>query len=301
MACVTVGLPFRNDARTLELAIKSVFAQTLTDWELLLIDDGSTDGSLEIAQSVGDARVSVVSDGTNRGLATRLNQIAQRARGIYLARLDGDDAMHPRRLEMQIAALAEGGTDVVASQAYVIDATNEVYGLHSTEPFIGKAADFLRNGLFIHPTIIARTEWFRRNPYDERYFRAQDKELWCRTRRTTTFLKLQAPLLYYREAGNFRLPLYRETCKWNREVIRAYGPKAVGWTQTNGLLITSHAKEWIYRGLSVANLVDILTRRRCAAIDASLAAAAQQVLHDVASIMLPRAGLAASDYRQPRL
>jgi glycosyltransferase involved in cell wall biosynthesis len=56
---VTVGIPFYNAERTLADAIRSVFAQTLTDWELILVDDGSTDGSLDIAASIADSRVRV--------------------------------------------------------------------------------------------------------------------------------------------------------------------------------------------------------------------------------------------------
>ncbi|MBC8153806.1 MAG: glycosyltransferase, partial [Bacteroidetes bacterium] len=60
---VTVGLPFYNAASTLDMAIRSVVAQTLTDWELLLFDDGSTDGSLAIARSFIDPRIRVLADG----------------------------------------------------------------------------------------------------------------------------------------------------------------------------------------------------------------------------------------------
>ena len=100
---VTVGLPFFNARRTLEAAIRSVFAQTFPHWELLLVDDGSTDGSLEIARSVRDHRVRVFSDGKNRRLATRLNEIATEARAPLLARMDADDLMHPERLALQAA------------------------------------------------------------------------------------------------------------------------------------------------------------------------------------------------------
>src|SRR5512136_1054483 len=77
---VTVGIPFYNAGQTLADAVRSVFAQTLTDWELILLDDGSTDRGLEFARSIDDPRVRVVSDGRNLRLAARLNQIAEFAR-----------------------------------------------------------------------------------------------------------------------------------------------------------------------------------------------------------------------------
>src|SRR5438309_10301144 len=88
---VSIGIPFLNARRFLADAVRSVFAQTCDDWELLLVDDGSTDGSLDVVRSIDDPRVRVISDGTNRGLCARLNQIASLARGKYLARMDADD------------------------------------------------------------------------------------------------------------------------------------------------------------------------------------------------------------------
>src|SRR4030066_138114 len=95
---VTVGIPFFNNQDTLPDAIRSIFAQSFQDWELLLLDDGSTDGSLQIAQSIDDPRVRVISDGCNRKLPARLNQIIDLARGQYIARMDADDLCGITRL-----------------------------------------------------------------------------------------------------------------------------------------------------------------------------------------------------------
>src|SRR5690554_4188978 len=90
---VSIGIPFFNAEAYLLDAIKSVFAQTHQNWELILLDDGSTDRSLEIARSIDDPRVRVYSDGQNKHLAARLNEIARLARYEYLARMDADDLM----------------------------------------------------------------------------------------------------------------------------------------------------------------------------------------------------------------
>src|SRR5579872_3545287 len=119
---VTIGIPFYNAEQTFADAIRSIFTQTFRDWELLLVDDGSTDGSLAIAQAVQDTRVHVYYDGHRRGLASRLNQIAELARGEYLARMDADDLMHPERLARQIEALLKHApADLVASAIYELD------------------------------------------------------------------------------------------------------------------------------------------------------------------------------------
>ncbi|MEK5752755.1 glycosyltransferase family 2 protein, partial [Acinetobacter variabilis] len=72
---ISIGIPFFNAEKYLEDAIKSVLAQTFQNWELILVDDGSIDRSLEIARSFNDPRIRIIADGHNRRLAYRLNQI----------------------------------------------------------------------------------------------------------------------------------------------------------------------------------------------------------------------------------
>src|SRR4051794_20441310 len=105
MPRVTIGIPFHDEERFLEQAITSVLRQSFADFELLLIDDGSTDRSLEIARSFDDPRIEVTADGRRRFLAARLNEITRRARGELIARMDGDDVAHPERLSRQLALL----------------------------------------------------------------------------------------------------------------------------------------------------------------------------------------------------
>ena len=99
---VTIGIPFYNASQFLEYAIKSVINQTYTNWELILVDDGSTDDSLSIARSFNDQRIKILSDGVNKGLVSRLNEIILNSRGSYIARMDADDIMHFERIEKQI-------------------------------------------------------------------------------------------------------------------------------------------------------------------------------------------------------
>jgi hypothetical protein len=108
-APITVGLPFWNNERTLEAAIRSVQAQTIPDWVLLVVNDGSRDDSAAIVRSFRDPRIRLVDDGEHRGLVYRLNQIAALAASPFLARMDADDLMHPQRLERQLACLSGAG------------------------------------------------------------------------------------------------------------------------------------------------------------------------------------------------
>nr|WP_315137229.1 glycosyltransferase family 2 protein [uncultured Capnocytophaga sp.] len=199
---VTIGLPFYNAEKYLALAIESVLQQTYTDWELLLLDDGSTDNSLSIAQSYAqkDSRIKVISDGKNKNLATRLNELPSLAQGLYLARMDADDIMLPARIERQLAVLkAHPEIDVLGTNAYIINDENAVT---STRYPLTPKNTLTRVKSFIHPTIIAKKQWFLENPYDTKALRMEDAELWYRTHSKYHFVRLNEPLLFYREVGN---------------------------------------------------------------------------------------------------
>lgn len=199
---ITIGLPFFNDSRYLEMAIRSVINQTYQDWVLLLVDDGSSDGSLDIAKKYAekDSRISVISDGENKKLPYRLNQIAQLTKTPYLARMDADDIMHPERIEKQLGILESNQEiDVLGTNAYSIDSNNEIRGVRYE---IHAPFELEKCSGFIHPSITGRTSWFQNNPYDEGLERAQDSELWHRTRLFSRFYRYNEPLLYYREVSN---------------------------------------------------------------------------------------------------
>lgn len=205
---VAVGIPFRNAEKTLEDAIRSIFAQTIREWELFLVDDGSTDRSLEIAQAVRDPRVNVVSDGCNRTLAPRLNQISWMASAPLLARMDADDLMHPTRLEKQVAYLKKKPeVDVVGTAVVSVDATLRPRGKGGVVFHHSTPLSISLRGLFIHPSVTGRTSWFRQNPYceDDWAVRAEDYELWLRTSRYSVFGHIPEQLLFYREdSGNIK-------------------------------------------------------------------------------------------------
>ncbi|GJH39754.1 hypothetical protein RCZ04_03040 [Capnocytophaga sp. HP1101] len=199
---VTVAIPFYNAEKYLALAIESVLSQTYTAWELLLLDDGSTDASLSIAQSYAqkDSRIRVLSDSKNKNLATRLNEIPHLVKSEYLARMDADDIMHPNRITKQIEILeTHSKIDVLGTNAYIINDDNEVIG---TRYSVDSKPKLQQVKGFIHPTIMAKTQWFLENPYDTNALRMEDTELWFRTCSKYNFSCLNEPLLFYREVGN---------------------------------------------------------------------------------------------------
>ncbi|MHC1560617.1 glycosyltransferase family 2 protein [Actinomycetospora sp. C-140] len=288
---VSIGLPFRNNYSTLRLALKSIFAQSYSNWELILVDDGSTDGSLDLVRRLeSDPRVRVLCDGSNRGLAARLNEISGVASGTLVARMDADDAMHPDRLQKQLKAFDVEDVDLVCSAAFAMTGEGQVYGRKSTDPLPDSQAGFLDNASIVHPTVMARAEWMRANPYNEALLRCQDKELWCRTSGQSKFRKIAEPLLFYREVGNFSLSTYRSTAHFDRRIVGAYGPMAIGRGKTVMKQWASFGKVGLY-GLAVAlGREDVLISRRVRNLAGADAEDAQTILDRVDQALLPGIG-----------
>ena len=285
---VSVGIPFYNAERTLADAIRSVFAQTSQRWELILVDDGSSDDSLSIAQAVRDPRVTVLSDGVNRGLVSRLNQIAQLARGDYLARMDADDLMHPKRLELQVQYLdANPEVDLVSAATYTIDGDNNLTGARGLGPLDARAEVALRGPQFVHPTVTGRTTWFRCNPYDQAFVRAEDAELWCRTALHTNAAKLEQLLLFYRDTNQLALGPYLKSNQTQRKIIAAYGPSVVGRSKTAWLILESHLKSAMFRVCAAAGMQRMIVGRRNSPLGELLRAEATDALSDVLRTPMP--------------
>ena len=119
---LTVILPVYNGGKYLCAAIESVLAQTFTDWELLVVDDDSTDNSREVAASFSDERIQVIRNEPRLGLAENLNSGLRRARGEFVARQDQDDVSLPDRFARQIQFLRENpAVAVVGSEALAVD------------------------------------------------------------------------------------------------------------------------------------------------------------------------------------
>lgn len=262
---ITIGIPFYNNEKTLELAIKSVLSQTYNDWELILIDDGSTDKSLEIAKKLSnsDERISLLCDGTNRGLVFRLNQIIDIANADYIARMDADDIMLPERLEKQLSVFYNNPElDVVATAVYTINEDDKPIGIRDTENIDFKnKKDILKKSLLVHPSILVKKEWYKSNKYDKNYIRAEDFELWCRTFTYTNFYRITEPLLLYRE-GNTNIKNYVLSMKTLRKIYKNYSKGLLSNTELAIEVFKSHLKGFLYRLFGFFNLQYLFTSKR---------------------------------------
>jgi glycosyltransferase involved in cell wall biosynthesis len=285
---ISVGLPFANNRSTIEAALRSIFAQTEPHWELLLADDGSADGTLEVAAAIRDPRVRLLGDGVRRGLAFRLNEIALAARAPLLARMDADDQMHPERLARQLATLeAEPGLELVGSGMIALDGRGLPTGRRRPRSLPTNCADVLHRGFLSHPTVTGRRQWFLDHPYVEGFRRAEDLELWCRVAGRVRARELPEPLLFYREPVPVNLAAYRETFRARRRITRHYGPAAAGWPRTLGLLARTWVQPAAYVLARAVGLEPALVARRNCPLTEDERRDAEAVLRTIENTPLP--------------
>lgn len=199
---VTVLMPVYNAEKFLAQAIESILSQTFRDFEFLIIDDGSSDQSLDIIKGFGvqDKRIRVVAR-KNKGLVATLNEGLSIAQGKYVARQDADDISEKKRLEKQIEYLEnDSSVGLVGTNYHVIDdggrvtATTDVF----TSPDDLKLVEVFFNH-FGHGTIMARADLMTKHGYDITYKHAEDYDLWVRLSHEARIANLSEPLYQWRQ------------------------------------------------------------------------------------------------------
>lgn len=284
---MSIGIPFKNPGLWFVDAIRSVFAQSWTDWELFLVDDGSSDGSVELARKIKDPRVRLVVDGQNKGLPVRLNEIIAMARGAYVARMDADDLMHPDRILRQIEVL-ESRPEAVAvfSGAYIVDRDGRILGIR--KGIIPDVVEVFSRGGYLHASMLARKEWLTETLYSNDFPRAEDRELFVRSRvGGHHFEVLPEPLYFYRWVGNMKPHAMLQGYRSERRIMSRYGPKALGWPRTLGLIGLSMLKSGIVWGLAQLRLEDVLFRRSFSPIEGEQEEGVIRVLMKIQETKVP--------------
>ncbi len=196
---VTVLMPVYNGERYLREAMDSVLAQTFTDFEFLIINDGSTDCSVEIIRSYDDPRIRLVHNEKNLKLVATLNKGFDLARGEYVARMDCDDISLPTRLARQVEFMeAHPEVGVCGTWAKEIDSEGKILRIWKS-PVGGEMKKYIwRPTPIIHPTALFRRPVFERFKYDHNYIHAEDLELWQRISNTVRLDNLNEFLHLYR-------------------------------------------------------------------------------------------------------
>lgn len=200
MPTVSVLMPVYNAADFLSAAIESVLCQSYTDWELIVINDGSSDSSKAIISQCTDSRIKYFENPRNLGLIETLNRGIDLSEGQFIARMDADDVSLPYRLQEQVEFLQKNNDFVMCgTNAYVID-NNDVETGRITN--LSENADLQINLLFsdpfIHPSMLIRKDALVENKYDKDYKHVEDYELWCRLAKVGKIANLTKRLLKYR-------------------------------------------------------------------------------------------------------
>jgi hypothetical protein len=203
---VSVVLPVYNGAAYVERAIASVLEQTFVDFELIVIDDGSTDRTARVLATISDLRLHVVSQ-PNRGLSATLNRGIALARGVYVARQDHDDLSLPTRLAQQVAFMdAHPRCALLGTRAEIYEGDVSVGRFHD-HALSHEALRFelLFDNPFVHSSVMLRhtaltalggytTDPARQPP--------EDYELWSRIARSERVANLPQRLVIYREVAS---------------------------------------------------------------------------------------------------
>lgn len=219
---VTVLMTVYNGERYLGDAIESVLSQTFRDFEFVIVDDGSTDRSLEIAASYGDPRIRLLENGRNIGQAAALNYGLRTAAGELVARQDADDLSHLRRLELQVEVMrTDPGLAMLGSQGIVINGSDApIFALSRPCEHVSIRWFHLFDNPFIHSSVMFRRSLVldQCGGYDEAFPYAQDYALWSCLIQKYRVRNLLEPLVSYRwheasRTGSTKdgIPVYQRT------------------------------------------------------------------------------------------
>lgn len=196
---VTVLMSVYNGGRYLREAMESILTQTFTDFEFVIIDDGSTDDSRDIIHSYPDNRIRLISHESNQGLVAALNNGLKNSRGRYIARMDADDISLPERLQKQVDFM-ETHPEIGASGTWFI-----TFGKENHKEWLPITPDEIKCHLLFHsplahPSIIMRKSVLLEQGfhYDGTYKHAEDYHLWIELSRKTQLANMPEALLYYR-------------------------------------------------------------------------------------------------------
>lgn len=245
---VTVLLPTYNAAKYVESAIQSLRDQTFDSFEILVVDDGSTDGTLDIVESFEDDRIRVIRrDEPAGGLPGALNRGLELARGEYVGRQDADDRSLPTRLARQVGVLDDDpSTAMVGTSAHLLDADGDRYETRIV-PTSPTFADLLEKNHFVHGSVLFRRDTvLDLGGYDTAVSHAEDYDLWLRLAHETTVRNIADPLYELRLHDESVYGDQLRTVKLHAAFARQ---RALGGTDLTGQTLREQGVDAVYADL----------------------------------------------------
>jgi glycosyltransferase involved in cell wall biosynthesis len=224
---VTVGMAVHNQSELVGAAVRSILNQSLGDWELLAVDDGSSDRTQSVLRTFTDRRIRVIHDGRRLGLAARLNQLVDMSQGPYFARMDADDVAYPERFQRQVEFLmANPEIDLVACNVVVFRSDGRGIGCRRSPQSHFEICRHPAAGFALpHPSWMGKLEWFRSNRYSPELTSTQDQDLLLRSYAHSKFACLPDILLGYREDRLSLRKILRGRRNYSLALIRYFRSK----------------------------------------------------------------------------
>lgn len=204
---VSITSAFFNTGPAILDMVHSILAQDYQNWELLLLDDGSTDDTKLLLGNQSDDRIKLFSNGQNKGRGFSLNRLNLLSNGKYIARMDSDDFSHPKRISRQVELLeVHPEIDAAGTGIVYLDKANEPVGIWQA-PVLHKdiCGEPHRTFKICHGSIMARKHWFNNHKYNEKIPYAVDFDLLHNAQFTSQFVNIREPLYYYRLEDSFNL------------------------------------------------------------------------------------------------
>jgi glycosyltransferase involved in cell wall biosynthesis len=201
MPKVSVLMPMFNSEKYIGMAVESILNQTFKDFELIILNDGSTDNSKKIVESYSDSRIILIENTQNQGLARTRNRLISEAKGAFLAWLDSDDIALPQRLQIQVDFLEKNPNHaLVASWARIIGSNNLPTGnfVKSYIPNTDLSALLLFVNYIVQSSVMLRRNLLPDEHYNLDFPPTEDYELWVRIAKKHPIAILNDILVDYR-------------------------------------------------------------------------------------------------------
>ena len=220
MELVSIIIAAYNAATFIQETIQSVINQTYQNWELLIVDDASTDDTIDKIRSLEDHRIKLIPLAKNSGAAIARNTAIAQAKGEYLAFLDSDDLWVPDKLERQLAFMKEHGYLFTCTEHGVLEENGEISKIKTVKPQ-ASYMDILKNNAG-NSTIMYNCQVLGKY-YSPDIKRRNDITMWLQVIKETPYLYgMQEPLTIYRKRGDSlsanKLTLIRYQWKLYREI-----------------------------------------------------------------------------------
>lgn len=197
---VSVLMPAFNAEKYIAQAVDSILQQSFHHFELIILNDGSTDGTSQIIGGMNDQRIRVIHLDQNQGLVKARNRLVDEARGKYLAFLDSDDVAMPDRLQRQVDFLERGGADLCGSAYYSLyESKGQTKSSKERYTDADIRALITISSPLCNPAVMGKAEIFKRFPYSAGKDYAEDYSLWAQLALAgCRFANLKEKLITYR-------------------------------------------------------------------------------------------------------